>query len=501
MTKEKSNNLKEAQEGFTTFLNLECGVLLKEDDPEFKDYSVAYDHKHGYYDETYLNGLEEDFESLKEGGLDYVKDGVNGTYAILTKIDVQGTKEDDFIQHAIKEIEEQAFIDESIDFLDGEQFKASNIIWSAYKNDNGEIIENFVDTNVTEECKNQIKESSKEGFKPIKLKTEDGKEIFIVDDYGSGYQVATFDGFGNFNPWQKMETENKIIDGEEYSFVIGYDTYNFDTVEEAIKFAEEKYGKLERISESIKEEYNGWATAIKLVNMARKDGHKLKYKDAKELLDQSYNGKGSLEDFYSQLTFDEYDEELEAGDCAYHPERDEYYYLKKTDKPNKFELFTYSDSRGFEVATPRFIEKNSPFYNKLKLHAKNANPELKESCNDKEIINTLVANGSCVDEKEASERVARMSKEEKDNLCKAFKAQAQSNLLNDSLKEEYKEDDLIDLGEDEVPMTFGELVEIMKNRLSREDTLIENLEEVAIKYAKDFIKENNGTKIIKEAKR
>ena len=87
------------------------------------------------------------------------------------------------------------------------------------------------------------------------------------------------------------------------------------------------------------------------------------------------------------------EEELEAGDCAYYPERDEYYYLKKTDKPNKFELFTHSDSRGFEVASPRFIDKNSPFYNKLKLYTKNANPEFKESVdncnsesyNDKEL--------------------------------------------------------------------------------------------------------------------
>ena len=75
-------------------------------------------------------------------------------------------------------------------------------------------------------------------------------------------------------------------------------------------------------------------------------------------------------------------EELEAGDCVYHPEKDEYYYLKKTDKPNKFELYTHSDSRGFEIASPRFIDKNSPFYNKLKLQTKNANPEFKESLNE-----------------------------------------------------------------------------------------------------------------------
>lgn len=73
------------------------------------------------------------------------------------------------------------------------------------------------------------------------------------------------------------------------------------------------------------------------------------------------------------------EEELEAGDCAYHPERDEYYYLKKTNRPNAFELFTYSaPRRDFVVASPRFIDKNSPFYNELKLACKNANPSFKD---------------------------------------------------------------------------------------------------------------------------
>lgn len=146
----KNSTTKEEQKEFTTFLNLECGVLLKEDNPEFDSYSVAYDHKHGYYDETYLNSLEEDFNALKEDGLEYIKKGVNGTYAIMTKIDVQGTKDDDFIQDAIKGIEDGMCIDNSVDLLDNEQFKASNVIWSAYKDENGEIIENFVDTSVIE---------------------------------------------------------------------------------------------------------------------------------------------------------------------------------------------------------------------------------------------------------------------------------------------------------------------------------------------------------------
>ena len=96
----------------------------------------------------------------------------------------------------------------------------------------------------------------------------------------------------------------------------------------------------------------------------------------------------NTEEDHGELENEALVKELEAGDCAYHPERDEYYYLKKTNKPNKFELYTHSDSKGFEVASPRFIDKNSPFYNKLKLHTKNANPEFKESLeeDDFEII-------------------------------------------------------------------------------------------------------------------
>ena len=71
----------------------------------------------------------------------------------------------------------------------------------------------------------------------------------------------------------------------------------------------------------------------------------------------------------------------------------------------------------------------------------------------------------------------------------------------ESDEEEYKEDDLIDLGEDEVPMTFGEVLEMFLHRLSREGSLIENMDEVARKCALDYIKEHDGKKIEREARR
>lgn len=48
--------------------------------------------------------------------------------------------------------------------------------------------------------------------------------------------------------------------------------------------------------------------AKKLVAMANKDGRKLSFEDAKEVLDQSFNQKvDTLDDFYNRLNFDEYD--------------------------------------------------------------------------------------------------------------------------------------------------------------------------------------------------
>lgn len=62
--------------------------------------------------------------------------------------------------------------------------------------------------------------------------------------------------------------------------------------------------------------------------------------------------------------------------------------------------------------------------------------DLKESCSDKELVDKLVAYGTCDTEEEAERRVSKMSQEMKDEMCKSLSAQAKDHLLNDSLKEE-----------------------------------------------------------------
>lgn len=71
---------------------------------------------------------------------------------------------------------------------------------------------------------------------------------------------------------------------------------------------------------------------------------------------------------------------LEAGDCVYHPDRDEYYYLEKYNEKT-FRLWEYRHGK-FVPATPRLIDKDSPFYNKLVLKTKHAVPKFKDSIQD-----------------------------------------------------------------------------------------------------------------------
>lgn len=73
---------------------VDVGVLLTEKDEEFDFYSCVYDHKYGYYDENqyYVSTKEKAKKAIKE----YVKNGVEGTYGIvsLTLLDDNITKQD-----------------------------------------------------------------------------------------------------------------------------------------------------------------------------------------------------------------------------------------------------------------------------------------------------------------------------------------------------------------------------------------------------------------------
>lgn len=63
---------------------VEVGVLLDETDEEFESYNGVFDNKWGYYNENLWFCY--DLDDAKESALNYAKNGVEKTYAIISKI-------------------------------------------------------------------------------------------------------------------------------------------------------------------------------------------------------------------------------------------------------------------------------------------------------------------------------------------------------------------------------------------------------------------------------
>ena len=114
------------------------------------------------------------------------------------------------------------------------------------------------------------------------------------------------------------------------------------------------------------------------------------------------------------------------------------------------------------------FEANSINDLRTKYEVKQFDESLGESCSDKELVDKLVAFGSCENEDEARERVSKMSQEDKISMCKSLDHQAKDHLLNDSLNEsKLNENELVNLSnKDEV--------EKAKEKIEKEEVKDEN---------------------------
>ena len=145
---------------------------------------------------------------------------------------------------------------------------------------------------------------------------------------------------------------------------------------------------------------------------SRKDAKNLTKAEIVKLydyIDGKWKGKDVLWSIKGK-TNENLKEELEAGDCVYHPGRDAYYYLKKHNDKS-FELYEYRYGHLVE-AHPFIIDIGSPFYKQLRLQTKRAMPNLKESW-----IQFTFEDGS-------NPYVAK-TKEEQDRMFKKYKGRVE----------------------------------------------------------------------------
>lgn len=140
---------------------VEVGVFLDKDNDEYEEYKNVYDKKHSYYEENSVLFL--DYNKAVDYAKNYVDNGVNGTYAIISKLkydseEIYGGRtqlEIDYAMADINSIIGGGYV-EDIGMFNG-LYSLDNVIYSLYKvrneenpyfmgKGNGEIIENFVKT-------------------------------------------------------------------------------------------------------------------------------------------------------------------------------------------------------------------------------------------------------------------------------------------------------------------------------------------------------------------
>lgn len=142
---------------------VEVGVLLDKDNEEY-DFYLYYDKKHSYWEENSVLFL--DYNMALEYAKEYVDNGVNGTYSIISKLeydsrDIYGNgkeledEEMGYVMNDINYILGGGYV-EDIGIFNG-VYELDNVIYSLYKvrdkknpyfkgKGNGKIIENFVKT-------------------------------------------------------------------------------------------------------------------------------------------------------------------------------------------------------------------------------------------------------------------------------------------------------------------------------------------------------------------
>ena len=100
---------------------IEVGVLLDNTSELFEDYNMVYDHNYGYYDENQF--FQKDFQKAKQYVEEYVEKGINLTYGLIKRYNLDYMPE------------------EGIDYT------VDNIILSI-KKENNQLHYNFIDINI-----------------------------------------------------------------------------------------------------------------------------------------------------------------------------------------------------------------------------------------------------------------------------------------------------------------------------------------------------------------
>ncbi len=110
---------------------IEVGVLLDEDNSEYNCYNNVYDKQHAFYDENV--SFEIDYNLALKYANDYVEHGVNGTYAIINKIEYESDDTDNTM-YMVNTIIGGGYIEDYYEIFDSEElYGTQNIVYDIWK--------------------------------------------------------------------------------------------------------------------------------------------------------------------------------------------------------------------------------------------------------------------------------------------------------------------------------------------------------------------------------
>ena len=104
---------------------VDVGVLLSKESEEYGAYATAYDKKHGFFDENQYHKSSKE-QAIQEA-LEYVKQGTESTYAVVSETTVPEMSEE--------ELEETP--------VENEAYDLESVVFSCMK-DSGEVKEGFL---------------------------------------------------------------------------------------------------------------------------------------------------------------------------------------------------------------------------------------------------------------------------------------------------------------------------------------------------------------------
>lgn len=443
-----------------------------------------------------VSGLNESF--AKENGSYAVEGKVENNTFITENINYKYKIEDDLVEGCTKEtITEESNYDKVMKiFGDVEEQPAEESLEEAKGNKYKEQFDRLVEVgemNVTHSDDSEGEVDIGEG--PVDNKIKINFKTGEVTSYGhsdedlsgfeeNGYEI---DSEGNFTKTYKnlkslLKAEAEFVLGDDDDGTINYiirgvdesldEELSQEQIDAVIKDAKDDFEKLDNPG-NVSYEYELGFTAAAfnipfkhweafLPDINEDDQRYIDFKQGyldnngkiDESLDESANDDLTkyIKDSYDACCQKKLENEYPSVDDVWHDLEYVYDEQKETGTysialKTLFGLDTTPEGsqKLYKTIESRLHELKVPFYTYGKNDELVLVEELEESCSDKELVDKLVAFGTCADEKEAKERVAKMSKEDKEKMCKSLSTQAKDHLLNDSLKEE-KQDHEFEVG-------------------------------------------------------